>query len=292
MTERDLSTLVREHVTSDEPAFLLSPATPIGHGRRVVRRRRTVAGMACAAVLAVASVSGSYLVPTGDPRADDAATGQTDYDPERLAQVAREKFSAEVPDLPKGDFVVLDEYDRPLPSDLYDYAHSISTTFGSPHGNLLSAGARSGIGDVGAGKATDLERICTDRTTRNGDVFPVCSVSEENGQVIVMEVTKTGSKDGLEAMPPYDHEGIAFRFSVTSYRAGGFVVSASERVLAETLGEAERMRRSSNRTLRDIAVHPELGIDKPAEMPAEVEQRMSKACPGGPGGEGLEITCR
>ena len=44
MTDHDLSTLVREHVSSDEPPFA-GPAGVIARGRRTVRSRRLTAGV-------------------------------------------------------------------------------------------------------------------------------------------------------------------------------------------------------------------------------------------------------
>ena len=53
MTEHDLTTLVRDHVSSDEPPFTLTPDDAIGRGRRAARTRRLLAGGATLAVLAV-----------------------------------------------------------------------------------------------------------------------------------------------------------------------------------------------------------------------------------------------
>lgn len=62
MTERDLSTLLREHL-ADEPPARLSAAEAIGAGRRqTARLRLLVGGVAALAVAAVATVGGSAVV--------------------------------------------------------------------------------------------------------------------------------------------------------------------------------------------------------------------------------------
>jgi hypothetical protein len=93
MTERELSTLVHDHVSSDEPPFSLSPDDVILRGRRVVRRRRLVLGGAVAAVLAVGGLAGPAL--TGGDRPDDRSTAvdRTEspvVDPAQLPRVLEE----------------------------------------------------------------------------------------------------------------------------------------------------------------------------------------------------------
>ena len=69
MTEHDLSTLVRDHVSSDEP-----PRRPRRDRRRRPRRphRRLAAGVGVAAVLAVA---GALVVPQLGDGTDGAEPG-------------------------------------------------------------------------------------------------------------------------------------------------------------------------------------------------------------------------
>ncbi|WP_134738792.1 hypothetical protein [Nocardioides sp. 503] len=93
MTERELSTLVHDHVSSDEPPFSLTPDAAILRGRRVVRRRRLVLGGTVAAVLAVGGLAGPALVGGDGPDDRSAAVDRTQgpaLDPAQLPRVIEE----------------------------------------------------------------------------------------------------------------------------------------------------------------------------------------------------------
>ena len=71
MTEHDLSTLIRDHVTHDEPHLGLSLDATIRRGRRRERGRRAMVGVAAASVagvLAFTTFSGPGLFGAGDER--------------------------------------------------------------------------------------------------------------------------------------------------------------------------------------------------------------------------------
>ncbi|WP_193610404.1 hypothetical protein [Nocardioides lijunqiniae] len=109
MTERELSTLVRDHVSSDEPPFALTPDQAIRRGRRVVRRRRLILGGTVAAVLAVGGLAGGPALTGGDGPDDrstavdrpgpDATVGDPAQLPRLLEEQSRAVLGRSVDDL-------------------------------------------------------------------------------------------------------------------------------------------------------------------------------------------------
>jgi hypothetical protein len=139
MTERDLSTLLHDHVTHDEPPAPL-PTRAIADGRRRVRRRRL--GLAGGALAAVA-LAGAVVVPlrSGDePRESVMDPASVDalaeYDalrmPELMDEHVRRVLERSVPDLGPSSFTARDDPWTPLPRRHWDKASRMSVGYGSP----------------------------------------------------------------------------------------------------------------------------------------------------------------
>jgi len=138
MTERDLTTLLHDHVTHDEPPAPL-PTRAITDGRRRVRRRRL--GLAGGALTAIA-LAGAVVVPLRsgegpresvmDPASVDALA---EYDalrmPELMDEHVRRVLERSVPDLGPSSFIARDDQWLPLPRRHGDKASRLSVSFGT-----------------------------------------------------------------------------------------------------------------------------------------------------------------
>ena len=94
-----LATHVREHVTHDEPPFLLSPETSIALGRRTLVRRRARRG-AVGVLVAAAAVAAVPLLPLG------GSSGRHDVGIDPATTHALEHYDA------KGMPVLIDQHVR------------------------------------------------------------------------------------------------------------------------------------------------------------------------------------
>ena len=186
MTEHDLATLVRDHVSSDEPAFHHGSADVLARGRTVVRRRRGLAGTACVALLAAAAVAVPQLrsgEPGDDRVVDPAITRALDsYDPLQMPRImddhARPVLGASVPDLGPAEFVAFDSQSQELPERHWKMASGLVTRYGADSEHRLSitlSHSRSEAeGDPDAYCAEGLDAgyylECTVDRTTGGDV--------------------------------------------------------------------------------------------------------------------------
>ena len=128
MTERDLSTLLREHVRLDEPPLGASADAAILAGRRALRRRRLRRGAGgILAAAAVAAITVPLLAGPGSPgqqtrdRHLDPATRRAlaDYDPAAMPKILSTAIDPVVrrwsPGMMGGDFSAWTDQGRQLP---------------------------------------------------------------------------------------------------------------------------------------------------------------------------------
>lgn len=70
----DLNELLRNHVSESEPGPVMFPDAVIARGRRTVRARRVIAGVACAAVLAVGAAVAAPRLGSSNSQGEPATT--------------------------------------------------------------------------------------------------------------------------------------------------------------------------------------------------------------------------
>jgi hypothetical protein len=251
MTEHDLSTLVRDHVSSDEPPFA-GPEGVIARGRRTVRTRRITAGVGVAAVLAVA---GGLVVPRisgsddgGDSTAIDPAIQRAldHYDakamPRILEDAAREALSPSVPDLGPVKFVAFSDDGLELDAGDYDRAGGMDVRFGGAQHSwsveLLHAGGEVDAPDKEAQCAADL---------RAGYYLACDVMALPDGDVAVTRVTalyKAGPEWGWGALTSDEialvpSDILWFERETEVMKSDTFLTRVNERVKAPSLAAAE-----------------------------------------------------
>ncbi|HTW16336.1 MAG TPA: hypothetical protein VMF51_14470 [Nocardioides sp.] len=184
MTERDLTTLLHDHVTHDEPPTPL-PTRAIADGRRRIRRRRL--GLAGGALAAIA-LAGAVVVPlrSGDePRESVMDPASVDalaeYDalrmPELMDEHVRRVLERSVPDLGPSTFIARDDQWTPIPRRHWDKASRLSVSYGSrEHEWEVSISHARGEAEGGAETYCASELAggfaleCTVERTDDGDV--------------------------------------------------------------------------------------------------------------------------
>lgn len=274
MTERDLSTLVRDHVTSNEPPFALSPDTAIGGGRRVVRRRRAIAGIACAAIVTTGAVVAAPML--ADDRADsgkaiDPATQEAldNYDPQEMAKLLKERtdgvLDSSYPDHPEGKVWVGDGDGVQLPVEHWDKASGMSVSYGAVRAdhsfsvNLLHSGAEA-EGDANRVCADDLEEgiylVCEVDTTAGGDVV----VTRVGAKRWAGDIWYSVTRDQIDDVNP---ENLWFDRTVKSVHSETFLTTARENVKAADLETAESLFQVPVSDLIDLATDPALVVPPP-----------------------------
>lgn len=300
MTERDLSTLVRDHATTDEPPFVLSADNVIGSGRRRVRARRAVAGVASVAVLAAVGVGVLPWVIDGVDGVDqDPAGASAEYDaarmPQLLADTTREVYGRTVSDLQEPEVQVIDKANRLLPRGRYDEAYEMSARYRLDEGRLLTGSLAWYHHDW-----DDYERICQERLASGYQLE--CDVRRApDGTAYVVQATAMqesenpcgplepgmqcdpslrlkGPKAAEPDFPPFSMESVAsedlddadpdklwFGFSITAFRTDGgeYRVTATEVLQSPTLARAESERLLSDEQLTEIVLDPDLGLNPP-----------------------------
>lgn len=274
MTERDLSTLVHDHATTDEPPFMLSADTVIGGGRRRVRVRRAVGAVACAAVV---STVGLVAVPgvlddTSDGSGPDAAAQEAlaDYDPQEMARLLKERtdgvLDAPYPAHPEGKVVVRDGTWAELPTEHWDKASGMTVVYGDdrsdPNLNVrLSHSGGEAEGDARRSCAIDLDA---------GHAL-VCDVTATSGGDVV--VTRISAKrwvagDDWYGVPRHKLDDVSpqslwFERQVESVHSETFLTTATETVKAADLETAERLFRVPVSAFTELVTDPELVMPPP-----------------------------
>lgn len=276
MTEHDLSTLVREHVSSDEPAFA-GPHDVIARGRRTVRTRRLTAGVGVAAALAVA---GALVVPqlAGDPRPRSESNGidpaiqkvlnsyEAEAMPEVLEGAARSVLSRTVPDLGPGEFSAYSDGKELQPGD-YDRAGGMVVTFGTRehdwHVELLHAGSEA---------EGDPEQSCRQDLREGG--YLKCAVTRlDNGDVAVERVIalqKAGPEWGWgwvarHQLDLFPSDILWFERQVEVIKSETFLTRSVEKVKAPSLEAAEQEMLVPVEDLIALGADPQLVIPQPED---------------------------
>lgn len=264
MTDHDLHHLVRDHVSSDEPPFALSPDRAIAHGRRTLRRRRLLAGGVCVAALAaVAGLAVPTFAGEDKPAGDDQAVASSPgYDATQMPRVIDERTRAvltrTMPDLPKGVRTVTDDQGTPLPREQWDEAAQMTVEYTLPDHeyrvSLLHA----------AGEA-EGDNNCTGELEREW-ALSCDGISE--GTVATVTALRRTTDGGWRVVRPdelttTDPRLLWFSQTVEMVRSDTFVVSISEVVKARNEEVAAERWRAPFDDLLEIATDPELTIPPP-----------------------------
>lgn len=279
MTQHELSLLVREHASNDEPGFP-GPDEVMTRGRRRVRRRRLVAGGATT-LAAVVALGGVLAIGSGDgPGGGDTTTidpatqeALADYDawamPDLLDAEAREVLSRSVDNLGPSEFGATDGNADAIPARYYDKASSMSVTFGDVEHEFevdLSHARGEAEGDA--------QRYC-DEGLADGSYLE-CAVKVIDGDTVIsqlwalrpfrnlgggrddtMMVARKGQLDTL------DPNELWFERSVKVVKSETFVTYASERVKAPTLEAAQDLFAVPVADLVELGTDPVLVIPHP-----------------------------
>lgn len=291
MTDRDLATLVREHVRRDEPAFLLSAETSIALGRRTLRRRRVrrSAGVLVAAAAAVAALP---LVPwTGSGGSDDrtgidpaTAAALRSYDPQRMPKLidehARAALGAGLDGLGDGAFRADDDQGVKLPAQYYDKASAMSVSYGG-HGDarqvvvslLHSRGEAEGDARrlCESQLATGYAFSCAVTTGRDGDPITtsVTAVRAEGSlpdswAALTRQELRTGVPTATDPnQDPIEPSQVYFMRTVESVHSETFLTIAKEIVRAPGFEQAQQAFQVPVDALAEVVNDPELTIPRP-----------------------------
>jgi hypothetical protein len=275
MTEHDLSTLVRDHVSSDEPPFA-GPDGVIARGRRTVRTRRLAAGVGVAAVLAVA---GTVMMPRlGDSGADGAPNGidaavqkaLDSYDAEAMPAIiedsARDVLSRSVSDLGPADFYAGGNDDSQLEPGDYDQAVGMSVSFGGQSDHRWSVEAFH----TGENDASDHQESC-DEDLRLGSYLECTVRVRDDGAIVINRVTALQethpgwivvTRSDLTTVDPdllwFEHESEVLKGET-------YVGRVREVVRAPSLAAAEAELLTPWGDLDELAADPQLVIPRLAD---------------------------
>ena len=299
MTDRDLATLIRDHVARDEPAFLMSAETPMALGRRTIARRRArraAAGVlvAAAAVAAVpllpwgGSAPSRHHRPEGDRRTDVAAAtarALEHYDPLKMPALIDEQARAALGDaldgLGNADFKAFDDQGESLPPRYYGKASGMGVLYGGDGDRrvevtLLHARSEaegSARKTCAADLAQGIDFTCTVGTSASGD--PVTTTVRAvqpmpkglGGGWALISPSELSSGIATDGSPggtgPIDRADVYFVRAVKSVHSSTFVTNAEETVRAPDLAAAQKLWRATPAQLEALATDPTLAIPKP-----------------------------
>lgn len=288
MTDHDIATLIREHISRDEPPFLLSPGAPIALGRRTLLRRRARRGLA--GVL-VAAAMAAPLVPwngsTGsrdDGHGVDATTVRTpaQYDGRRMPGVLEDQVRTALghglDGLGGTTFVAFDDRDKILPPRLYDKASGMSLGFGGRGDHRLEVTLRYAHSTTPADPqttcssdlASGIDVNCVVATGPGGEpvtttVSAARPAAGGDWEVVHSDELRTGftRADGLDGRHPLDRSQVYFFRTVEAARSTRLLVSAQEVVRAPDAAAAETLWQFPAADLEKLVTDPELVIPRP-----------------------------
>ncbi|MCD4526319.1 hypothetical protein [Nocardioides sp. cx-173] len=285
MTEHDLTTLVRDHVASDEPPFALSPDTVVRGGRRTVRHRRLAAGGAALAVLAVGAITVPQVLDgdtaRGHSTAVDPATAAflEDYDaaqmPRILEEESRAVFERSVEDLGEATFHAGDNQGAALPPKWWDRASGMTLSYGGTSDHRLSvdlAHARS----EAEGSA---QRYCEE--SLEGGFYLECAVDvRDDGSVVISNLWALRPYGGAtfmaverDQLATIDPDRLWFERRVKVIKSETFVTYVSETVKASSEQAARAAFQVPQADLAELGTDPQVVIPAPEPDPAS-------GCPG------------
>ena len=280
MTHDTLRTLVREDATATEPAFTLSADDVVRDGRRRVRRRRAVAGLA--SLSAAAAVAAAVLVPSltgsgGGPSAArlDPATQQAleEYDatlmPALVDETVRHAAGDAAPPFAHGEVSAEDSQGQRLPDRYLRYASMWigSYDWGSDH--LL----RVALLHSGSESEGDPDAYCRDELSEGYSV--ACSVERDAQDRPVITSVTAVRRDGTAADPAQqtwivvqhpergNPDRLWFQRTVEVRRGGIYLTSVTETVHAPSYAAAQRAWHLDTERLRRIATAPALVFPAP-----------------------------
>ena len=288
MTDHDLSTMLREHIRTDEPQGP-DPDATITLGRRTLRRRRArrtglgvlVAAASVAVVLPFVHSGGS--ADTGTELDPATAAALENYDasamPQLIEDLARQVFTPHDADLGVARFLAGDSQGQRLPARYYDKASSMSVSFGGEGDHRISVDlmhARSEAeGDARAGCleaiASGYNFSCDVTLDAAGDtvvtslwaVRPLGDGMSGWGAVTREELRTGVVAAGDPSQSPIDVDEIYFQRHVESVHSETFLTAATETVRAPNLARANRLWRIPTDALERVVTDPSLVIPEP-----------------------------
>lgn len=178
MTDHDLATLLRTHV-SDEPPFDTGVDMVLGAGRRRVRTSRSVTAVLAVAGVALAGAVGAPLVlgedGARDPGVDQVIADAVDaYDvttmPTTMDEHARAVLASSLPDLGPAHFVAFDSQSQKLPERYWPKASGLAVSYGDETPHRVSVTLSHARGEAEG----DADRFCSDGL--DGGFYLECSV--------------------------------------------------------------------------------------------------------------------
>jgi len=293
MTDHDLATLVREHVTRDEPPFLMSADTVVAVGRRTLVRRRARRGFA-GVVVAAAAVAAFPLMPwagsggedkTGVDPATTAALANYDATkmPSLIDEHVRAALGTGLDGLGDAAFTAGDDQGESLPARYYEKASSMEVSYGGEGDRrvrvALMHSRSEAEGDARKNCANDVADgyafSCTVTTTADGDLVTTSvmalrkmDIELVNGGVSWSALTREELRTGLPApgnpsQAPIDPDEVYFMRSVESVHSETFLTNASETVRAPDLSTAQSRWQIAASDLATIVTDPVLVMPKP-----------------------------
>lgn len=295
MTDQDLRTLLREHVTADEPAFLLRAEDSVRPAARA-RRRRWTAGLVAAGVAlgGVGVVVADRHGGAGDTVAHDRVDPRTTaalaaYDPAVLPALLDSEVRATLGDLlPDGAVTVTatDDALEELPRSRWREASAVRGHWGGDGDRQVDVRLAHGRGEAEG----DRERSCAAATSGPDAILVDCDVTTlPDGSVAVTEVVAAlaaPERSGLRWITLARDDLRSGRTPLWSLRAGGgrfdpdqvFFLRSVEVVHSETfLTNAQEIVRAPSydvaldafavpvELLAAVATDPELVIPEPAK---------------------------
>lgn len=291
MTDSDLTTLVREHVTRDEPPFLLSPDTSIALGRRTLVRRRARRGLAgvltAAAVVAAVPLLPWGGGPVGDPGGSvhpATAYALEHYDastmPALLDRQARAVLSRSVDALGPVDFTASDDQGQDLPAQYYDKASGMEVAYGGTSDHRWRVALMHARSEAeGDARKTCTEELsagyafsCTVTTSETGDTVttkvtamrPLAKFGPGSWGALTREELRTGvPAPGNPSKKPINPETVYFARTVESVHSETFLTVAQEIVRAPDHATAMELWQVPPTDLEAIVSDPLLVIPEP-----------------------------
>ena len=279
MTRHDLSTLLHEHVTRDEPVQAPDPWVSVRSGQRRLRARRLAAGGAAAAVLAGAGVSSVVLLsgdqgPDGTRGIDPAsARALAAYDAQEMPRILDERVRSvlerSVADLGPAAFEASDGQGAELPRRHYDKASQMSVEYGTP-AHELRVDVLQARGEA-EGSAT---RYCAEGLAEG--IYLECEVdTDADGNVVISKlgalkphgVTVDGGRTWIvvpaEELETTDPDRLWFSRDVKVIKSKTLVTYASETVKAPNRQAAEDEFEVPLGDLVEIGTDPVLVVPAP-----------------------------
>ena len=279
MTHETLRTLVRDDATATEPLLALSFDDVLVAGRRSVRRRRLLAGVASLAVAAVVGAGAVAVLPDGDADGGgtrlDAASQRAleQYDarlmPALIDATVHGAIRDDAPALMRGTVQAEDGQGNVLPERYYRYTSSWIGSYGWGSEDLLRVALMHSRSEAEG----DPEEYC--RAERLSGYSVACeTTTDEHGNPVITSVVALRRErfrmaDGQLTWRVVQHpdrgdpDRLWFQRNVEVRRGGVYVTSVGETVHAPSYARAKDAWQLDPSTLRTIADDPVLVFPAP-----------------------------